>query len=275
MRKNMERGNMGQKNEKSEDVVKLTRYVLHNYYNGNLEPWFVHLHPCSVWVGTGEPLLRGAETIMHHFKKYAGREPQQIACEHYYRIPLGDHAVQVAGELTVTERDSAYQTNVLFTITYRYSHGQAKIVSHHFTYDFAKADESNKGATLQMDICMHHFIKSLLVNHPQDKQIIIKSGARIMYIYPAMILYIEKTKGRGVDIVCVDQVISCTTSLYEIKKMLPFNFYPIYRGYIVNMLYITSLKRYEVELISGAKIPVPARNYMNVKKNIQEYLDIF
>lgn len=265
---------MGQETEKPEDVVELTRYVLHNFYLGNLEPWFAHLHPCSVWVGTGEPLLYGAEAIIHHFKKYAGRAPQQIVCERYYRIPLGDHAAQVAGELTLTEKDSAYQANVLFTIAYTYSRGQAKIASHHFTYAFARTDESNRGTALQLDICMHQFIKSLLINHPQDKQITIKSGSRIVYIYPAMILYIEKTRGRGVDIVCVDQVISCTTSLYEIKKMLPFNFYPIHRGYIVNMLYITSLKRYEVELISGAKIPVPARNYMDVKKSIQEYLDI-
>jgi len=273
MRKNIERKSMGQETEKPEDVVELTRYIIRNYYIGNLEPWFVHLHPCSVWVGTGEPMLFGAQAIMHHFKKFAGMEPQQIVCERYYRIPLGGHDAQVAGELTVTGRDSVYRVNVLFTLAYRYSRGQAKIVSHHFTYEFARTDEGNKGTALQMDICTHQFIKNLLVNHPQNKQITIKSGPRIMYIHPAMILYIEKTRGRGADIVCVDQVVPCTASLNEISEILPFNFYPIHRGYIVNMLYITSLKRYEVELISGAKIPVPARNYMNVKKNIEEYLD--
>lgn len=264
---------MGQEIEKIEDAVRLTRYIMHNYYIGNFEPWFMHLHPGSVWAGTGEPLLFGAKAIIEHFKKFDSMAPQQIICENYYQTSLGDHAVQVTGELTVKGKDIIYQANVLFTLVYKYSCDQAKIISHHFTYGFARTDESNKNAVLHMDTNTHQFIRSLLLNHPQYKQIAIKSGSRIIYINPAMILYIEKIKGRCTDIVCADQVVSCTTSLYKIEQMLPGNFYPIHRGYIVNILYIKSLKRYEAELISGIKIPVPARNYMNVKRNMEELLD--
>jgi len=269
----MEGRNMGQEIEKTEDVVELTRYIMHNYYIGNFDPWFMHLHPGSVWVGTGEPLLFGAKAIIQHFQKFAGMMQQQIICEQYYRTPLGSHTAQVTGELKVIKKDAVYQINVLFTLVYSCSHSQAKIVSHHFTYNFSRINESNKNSSLQMDINTHQFIKSLLVNHPQQKQIAIKSGPRIVYLDPAMILYIEKIKGRWTEIVCVDQVVSCTASLYQIEEMLPCNFYPLHRGYIVNILYITSLKRYEAELISGIKIPIPARNYRNVKKKMEEFLE--
>ena len=72
--------------------------------------------------------------------------------------------------------------------------------------------------------------------------------------------------------VCLDRVIACNSSIGEIVNELTDEFYPVHRGYIVNTHYIIAIRRFEVELISGICIPIPAANYMTVKENLQKMI---
>ncbi len=74
------------------------------------------------------------------------------------------------------------------------------------------------------------------------------------------------------EIVCIDQTISCTAPLHKIASWLPDTFYPIHRSYLVNVIYIVSLCRYEANLLSGIAIPIPARTYMQVRQDIERLL---
>ena len=54
-----------------EDVLELTKRLIHQYCKGNPENWFSYLAPRSVFVSTGEGMLVGAENIKARLQEYA------------------------------------------------------------------------------------------------------------------------------------------------------------------------------------------------------------
>lgn len=257
-----------------DDVAELTRSLMHSYYAGNFETWFEYMHPQCIWISSGEPILFGAKAIQAHFRNSPPREKPAILREDYYKIPIDATAVQVVGTIAISLHNDQHQAVTLLTMTYRIFSGQTKIISHHFSYDYFQANASSRGDAIPMDINTRQFVRSLLIRQPRLNRIAIHSGPQTIYTDPNAVLYVEKGMGRQSQIVCIDQTISCASPLHEIASWLPGNFYPIHRSYLVNVFYITAMYRYEAELISGIKIPVPARNYMRAKKEIEEIMNV-
>ena len=65
---------------------------------GDLERWFDHLCPDSIYLGTSEPMLFGGSAIREHFKGFEGNAVDGVS-EEYYPVPLGETAAQVCGRL--------------------------------------------------------------------------------------------------------------------------------------------------------------------------------
>lgn len=61
-----------------EAAVDLTKELFHNYYEGNLEPWFSYLCSESVYLGNGDQILFGGDVIRKHFQKFSGVKQANI-----------------------------------------------------------------------------------------------------------------------------------------------------------------------------------------------------
>ena len=78
--------------------------------------------------------------------------------------------------------------------------------------------------------------------------------------------------GHRTNLYCIDKVINCSMLITDIAPMLKDNFYPIRRGCIVNSIYVTAIRRCELELIFGTVISIPVPSYTKVKKELQKII---
>lgn len=265
---------MERKRPKLEDVVELSQRLLHNYYEGQYDEWFSYLAPQCIWIGTGEPLLLGAEAIRKHFtENYQNAGHPKIFQEDYYLVSMGPGAAQVLGHLIIgPSKSQDYHIVTLVSLNYRLLAGETKLVSHHFSYEFIRPGKPGQEELLQIDLQTRQFIRSLLLESPKKySRIPVKSGKQTLYVDPHTILYVRRSEKRS-ELVCIDRVIGCTAGLGELAAQLPEEFYPVHRSYLVNLRYVTVLRRYEVELISGISLPVPALDYMQVKADLKRLL---
>lgn len=92
-----------------------------------------------------------------------------------------------------------------------------------------------------------------------------------IFVNPFTILYVQ-SHGKKTELICVDRIIHCNSSIGALAKELPAVFYQIHRGYLVNTRYITAIRRFEVELLLGITLPIPALTYMQVKQDLQAML---
>lgn len=113
------------------------------------------------------------------------------------------------------------------------------------------------------------YLKQLLKSKSDQEKISLQKGTQSIYITPQMIMY-AKADGHDTEIHGVKNSFLSTTTITKIKEKLNDDFYQIHRSYIVNTNYIHKIRCYEVELINGEKLPIPANKYGQIKKDLEQ-----
>ena len=261
---------MKKKKDKLKEITALTKKLFHAYYAGDLEQWFSYLCADSIYLGTGEPLLIGGDAIRKHFQGFEGKQ-MMIEHEEYFPISLGDYGAQVCGLIIVKNQTNLFRVINHFTIGYRIIGEELKMVHQHNSYEYIRQGEKGKSSVLHLDLNTMRFVRSLLLELPAGQRIPIQSGRQTLYINPQIILYVQSQR-KHTELVCIDRVITCDSSIGKLAKELPETFYPLHRGYLVNTRYIVAIRRFEAELISGISIPIPALTYTQAKQDLQKMI---
>ncbi len=263
----MERTPKTEKKINLEEVAALTKRLFHAHYAGDLEQWFSYLCSDSIYLGTGEPMLFGGNAIREHFKGFVGKAVNIVEDE-YFPVLLGPRAAQVYGQIIVENQENLFRVVNHFTITYRLIGEELKMVHQHNSYEYMHQGERD---ALELDVNTMRFVRNLLLDRPTGKRLSLRSGMQTVYVNPDTILYVLGQRKRT-DLVCVDRVIACNSSMGEMAKILPPHFYQLHRSYLVNTRYIVAVRRFEAELISGICVPIPAMTYQQAKQDLQNII---
>ena len=71
--------------------------------------------------------------------------------------------------------------------------------------------------------------------------------------------------GKDAILVCEEKEIVVKSGIAEITQSSEGILIPVHRSYLINPDYIASIKRYEVTLLNGAKIPIPRKKYNELR----------
>ncbi len=255
-----------------EDVLALTKTLIHEYCAGKYENWFAHLSAKSVFICTGEGMIVGAKNIQERLGIYAKKKRGKIYREEYSFIPINAKTAVVFAEVTTGLSEKDFRILNYYTFIYQLIGGEPKIIYEHTSYEYFDEKKPMKEQSLSMDLYTFQFVKHLLLDNPRQERLCVTSGNQTWFLDMNTLLYV-KGDGHGTQLYCIDKTVSCTKSMQELKKDLSEDFYQIHRSYLINTRYLTSLYCYEAELISGVKIPIPAVNYGKVKKELEEKLE--
>ena len=153
------------------------------------------------------------------------------------------------------------------------------------SYDFINTDLSNICSTStpissmqdsmrntsSTDLATRLLIRQTLLTKEHIPPISVKVGQQIYYVSPASIIYLQ-SNGHKTSMYCIDKVLECSMLITDIEPLLPRRFYFIRRGCIINTMYVTAIRRCEVELVFGITIQVPAATFTTAKKEINELI---
>lgn len=259
---------------KIKEVERITHTIYKDFCHGDTETWFSVLHPNCIWVATGEPMLIGSERIKEYFTDYPTRTDIEIITESYTTLVLDQSTYIVTGNVLVGSDITLPSAKVLMTMVYRYTSNTPKLSYQNMSYDFIKSDSSQNRTNekgLYTDLATRLFFKQTLANKNDIPPISVKVGQQLYFIPPASIIYLQSNRHKT-SIHCIDKVIECSMLITDIQPQLPNNFYFLRRGCIVNTMYITAIRRCEVELVFGTNIQVPAAGFTTVKKEINEMI---
>ena len=88
-----------------------------------------------------------------------------------------------------------------------------------------------------------------------------------LLIDPGDVLYVE-AKGKNSLVHASGGSFSVRMLLSEVQEQLPGSFVRAHRGFLVSTARITGMRRFELVLTDGTEIPVPARRYAEVRREI-------
>lgn len=84
------------------------------------------------------------------------------------------------------------------------------------------------------------------------------------------ILYLEAV-AHNTEIVCKNGVITAADSISECEKKLTDRFVKAHRSYIINLEYISSIKKYNAVLDNGGCVPISRRLYSEVNRRFIDF----
>lgn len=259
--------------ENAELLVKITKKIIQNYFNGNPEIWFQHLDPRCIFVASEEIVISGIENIKHKLQSHLLAERRNILSDEYFHVPL-TKKITVVIAYTISEcldKDKAQIVNIV-SFVWKMKGQIPKIVYEHASYRFYEGKISNPIFPLKTEQTHFQIAKHLLMESPKNKRICFLNGNKTIYLDTSMLLYIEGNRHTTL-LHCIDNTYTCTQSLRELKEKLPENFYQIHRSYIIHVDYLISICCYEAELIGGITIPIPAPKYRQVKTDLMNITD--
>lgn len=267
------------------ELENLTLTLYQNYCHGNPSPWFDILYKDCVWVGSGEPTLIGADKIIEYFSNYPITTRAEIINASYNTMKLNNTTYIVTGNVLVGVDAATPTATVIMTLAYRYIGDSPKLTYQHMSYDFINTDLSNICSTSTpissmqdsmrntsfTDLATRLLIRQTLLTKEHIPPISVKVGQQIYYVSPASIIYLQ-SNGHKTSMYCIDKVLECSMLITDIEPLLPRRFYFIRRGCIINTMYVTAIRRCEVELVFGITIQVPAATFTTAKKEINELI---
>lgn len=97
-------------------------------------------------------------------------------------------------------------------------------------------------------------------------------GGGSVSVYPEELLYLEVFR-KEVVIHCGGGSVSCQGPLHEVLARLPREqFYQCHRSYVVNLSFVTGIRRYAFLLQDGSEVPIAMRIYPQAQTRWMEFL---
>jgi len=255
---------------KFEDTVALSRKITHSYFAGDMRPYLAALCPKSVRLGTGARALIGSETIRTRLENVAEnrKQPYQVLQEEYTPLYLTPRCQAVTGEVRagvpgLKEED----VTASYTFLYQLIGTETKLVLLHANYEAPRPLPPEECGPI-LSIPAYQFVRDILAEVPPKTRLAVPFGSTTQFVQPDMVFYV-RSRNRKAEFYCVDKVIQSDLSISEVNAMLPKTFCSIHRCYTVNTIYVMSVCRYNVTLITGETLPIPFHSYMQVKSDLE------
>lgn len=250
-----------------DEVMEKAFFIMAQYFcYGNTKPWFSHLCSESVWLGNGEPLLIGKEAIIRHFSRIH-MPTTTILQKEMSAQKLSDSEACIYGKMIMGVPDSSQYAIMRFSTIYRVTPTGLWLIHQHLSYEYTPSVKKEPHGFF----VPKNLIKYFADNPYRSKRIPIQSGTQTLFVQPTSILYAQSQRNKT-ELVCFDKIISCNTSIHKLLEVLPEEFYPLHRCYLVNTKYILAIRRFEVVLQTNDTLPIPAAQYSRIKKDLENYL---
>ncbi len=260
---------------KKDDIIRLSIYIIKEYYKNNLTPFFEHISDDVLWIGPAtRQQIQGKENLM-----------QAYALEdHSLTFTMGDiKALCVSPHIHVKE------VLLHYDIYTHYPNGNTDVHDQrlHYTWCDKKVQTADGPKYQPMIVSLHisnswpydnrdtiypihseSILASMHAHTEPEQHITVKSSdGYINRIAAAHILYIETIKHSAkLQIHTGNDVITVNETLSKFEKKYPDLFVRIHSGYLINPAHVTNIRRFAVTLSDGTQLPLPEKKYTRIKK---------
>lgn len=254
----------------SEDLIDLTRKVIHLFVNKQFEAFRTYISEDFVWIGDTNMLyLTNSELINRNVEAQEQMPSVQLA-EEEYRLLAHERSLWVTYGRYVAHTELAdgtvAATKVHFTMTWQRKEDTVKLIHamacHIPDYGFPIEEQQKK--TQFFSHGDFNRLSDTPVHKNEKKLALSDSAGTTHYIYPSELLYV-KANGTYCTFYTTHKQITCHMKLSDIA--IPV-LEPVHKSYLVNPAYITELRRFVLTLQNGTQLPVSRMLYTNFKKSL-------
>lgn len=258
------------------NIIENIEYILREYYSLNYEPLLSVLTEDCVWIHPSKFIIMGAEAIKRVCDDSCGIPVLLLENMKFELLDSGaPNQIAICGSYFIysdLQAETDFYEKQRITLLLRLEQGSFKIYHMHASNECVCRPDAQK-CPVQISRQTYFYMQKILQENPSFAKchmacrIAVETDGGAQYIDPEMVQYVE-AMGKTSIVYMLDRTMVINKPFSLLEKMFPSCFYRIHRSYLVNCNYVVELKRYSVTLLSGAKLPVPAKRYAEIKEKV-------
>lgn len=261
------------KNNKKQEALELTSYLLCQYWHLNPELFISHLHKNVLWIGSMDSeYIHGAENVKTRI--YENRDAMvdvYLKDEEYEIIYSDSISCLIVGRYTAyTKPETGQILSEKQRVTFEWvlENKELKIIHLHLSNILHIQQEKEKFPTIAGKTT-YEYVKMILRRQNGFSRICVKdvNGIQI-FITEYDIIYIE-SDGNYINIHCIDKIIRCHMTLKKMMDLLSENFISIGRKFIINSENIIEISNSTIKLLNDNEVQVPVNKLKETVKKIK------
>ncbi len=262
---------------KNSDIIRLSIFIITEYYKNNLTPFFENISDDVLWIGPAKrQQIRGKENLLQAF----------ASDKHNLTFIMGNINV-----ICVSPHSHVKEVLLHYDIYTHYPSGNTDLHDQRLHYTWCdKKVQTADGPKYQPQIVSLHisnawpydekdtiypvhsenlFAAMRVFAESQTYVTVKASDGCVHRIASSHILYIETVKHSAkLQIHTEDGTITVNDTLSKIEENYPNVFLRIHSGYLVNPAHVTGIRRFAATLSDGTQLPIPEKKYTLIKKTL-------
>ena len=257
---------------KSNDIIRLSIFIITEYYKNNLHPFFEHLSDDIVWIGPARgQYIQGKKKLIQTFAME----------KHSLTFTMGDISA-----LCVSPSPRVKEVLLHYDITTHYPSGHSDVHDQRVQMTWR---ERRSGGASRTEIVMIHISNAWQydirdniypVHYESVPQTGVSPAARSFVTVRAEdkstrriaadgIVYIEAVKHRAQILIhMAEETVTAYGTLSRFEAEYPALFLRVHEGFLVNPNRVRGVRRFFLTMSDGTDIPVPEKKYTQVKKTL-------
>lgn len=265
--------NKGKRNHKENEIIQMTRQVIHNHYERQIQSVTEQLADDVVWIGPFDFQWTESLAEFKHVTASEYREPPvKLTEEEYHLLPHTSSIWIVYGKFLVTAvlKDAGILcTKTRITFIWKRKNEKWKISHMHVSNSQDYLNQEPYQESKGFFEYLGQFIPAIrTAGEPLEKLSIRDHNGCYHYLFESEILRIEASN-TYCRIILYNGSFMVRQKISELESSFSESFVRIHRSHLVNLSHIYKLKRYEALLSDGTKLPISRDRYMETKNRLK------
>lgn len=263
----------GNRNQAKNEIIQLTRQVLHNHYERKMQAVIKYFAEDVVWIGPFD--FQWTENVADFIKTTASEYqeiPVKLTEEEYQLLPHTTAMWIVYGKFLATavlKDGSILCIKKRITFIWRKKKGKYLITHMHVSNSQDYPNKEKYQDSKSFFEYLGKFIPTIPVSYePIEKLSIRDHTGCYHYLFESEILRIEASN-TYCKVLLYNGSFMVRQKISELESIFTENFVRIHRSHLVNLSHISKLKRYQALLSDGTELPISRDRYMEIKSRLK------
>lgn len=253
-------------------MPELTAKVMREHYKRNLDYVLSYMTDDILWIGPLETQFIHGKEKVKEFLTPEQEVPVSVSEMNFQIVGYNDSMCIVAGKLrahTRAETGLVLDVEQRYTFCWQRTEDVASIIHIHGSnpWEFVLPEEA---FPFQVGRHAYRFMEKM-VSRRQQRLVFCDTNNREFFLEQNNIIYIESAKANSI-IYYTGGAFEVKHSISQMEQILPTEFLRIHRCFLINIYHVTEVMRFEIKMDNMARIPIPEKRYMEVKKQMEELL---
>lgn len=268
--------------ETLQEMITLTQECLTRFWQLDVEFPIKYFHKDIVWIGSAQSqFTEGYEDTAADYRSIAEElVPCHLLRQEFTAVQNVGNACTIAGKyLTTTDDEADYflQVQQRCTFVWEIMDGKPVIKHCHISNPMGELKlAEGERVPNALGKMANQYVMQEMAYRSEGKRIVLPGEVDVVrFLAPFEIIHVS-AKGRS----CIVHTINgdafyARISITDFPKIGGSSFVAVHRSHVINLRYISEIRKFKVTLMDGTVLPVPEKRYIRVREMLKELHGFF